>query len=190
MACFPLNWTKDGWLSKQGRICEPRTTMETERGTARLLTCPWNLIETTLPGPRSCASLVTLRKLTYSCIQPSCGPATGLSAWSVGQRSEYQSPHAWGSFPGQVCFKSLQSCLTFCHPVDCSLPGSSVHGILQARILKWVAMSSSRECSQPRDQTCISSVSRISRRVLYLLHLLVTQPVKCRAGSPDSHSSV
>ena len=36
--------------------------------------------------------------------------------------------------------KSLQSCLTLCNPMDCSLPGSSVHGILQARILEWVAL--------------------------------------------------
>ena len=36
--------------------------------------------------------------------------------------------------------KSLQSCLIPCNPMDCSLPGSSVHGILQARILEWVAM--------------------------------------------------
>ena len=36
--------------------------------------------------------------------------------------------------------KSLQSCLTLCNPVDCSLPGSSVHGILQARLLEWVAI--------------------------------------------------
>ena len=36
--------------------------------------------------------------------------------------------------------KSLQSCLTLCDPMDCSPPGSSVHGILQARILEWVAM--------------------------------------------------
>ena len=45
--------------------------------------------------------------------------------------------------------KSLQSCLTLCNPMDCSLPGSSLHGILQARILEWVAMSSSRESSDP-----------------------------------------
>ena len=44
---------------------------------------------------------------------------------------------------------SLQSCLTLCNPMDCSLPGSSLHGILQARILEWVAMSSSRESSDP-----------------------------------------
>ena len=46
-----------------------------------------------------------------------------------------------------MCAKLLQ----LCDPVDCSLPGSSVHGILQARILDWVAMPSSRGSSCPRD---------------------------------------
>ena len=55
-----------------------------------------------------------------------------------------------------VCDKLLQSCLAVCDPMDCSPPGSSVHGILQARILEWVAMSSSRGSSRPRDRTCIS----------------------------------
>ena len=41
----------------------------------------------------------------------------------------------------------LQSCLTLCGPMDCSLPDSSIHGILQARILEWVAMPSSRGSS-------------------------------------------
>ena len=49
----------------------------------------------------------------------------------------------------------LQSYLTLCNPMDCSLPGSSVHGILQARILECVAMPSSRGPSWPRDWTCI-----------------------------------
>ena len=44
-----------------------------------------------------------------------------------------------------------QLCLTLCDPVDCSPPGSSVHGILQARILEWVAISLSRGASLPRD---------------------------------------
>ena len=43
-----------------------------------------------------------------------------------------------------LCVKSFQACLTLCDPADCSPPGSSVHGILQARILEWVAISSSR----------------------------------------------
>ena len=46
-----------------------------------------------------------------------------------------------------VCAKWLQSFLTLCDAIDCSLPGSSLHGILQAGILEWVAMSSSRESS-------------------------------------------
>ena len=46
-----------------------------------------------------------------------------------------------------MCVKSLQLCLTLCDPMDCSLPGSSVHGILQARILDWVAMTTSRGSS-------------------------------------------
>ena len=52
--------------------------------------------------------------------------------------------------------KSLQSCLTLCDPVDCSPPGSSVHGILQARIVERVAIPSSRGSSQHRDQTSLS----------------------------------
>ena len=51
-----------------------------------------------------------------------------------------------------------QSCPTLCDPVDCSLPGSSVHGILQARILEWVAISFSRGSSRPRNTqvSCIA----------------------------------
>ena len=49
-----------------------------------------------------------------------------------------------------------QSCLTLYDPVDCSLPASSVHGILQARILEWVAISFSRGSSRPRDRTCLA----------------------------------
>ena len=52
-------------------------------------------------------------------------------------------------------------------PSDCSPPESSVHGILQARILEWVAMPSSRGYSQHRDQTHVSYVSCICRQVLY-----------------------
>ena len=64
-----------------------------------------------------------------------------------------------------VCAQLLQSCRTVCNPMDCSPPdsasppGSSVHGILQARTREWVAMSSSRGTSQPRDQTQISHIS-------------------------------
>ena len=49
-----------------------------------------------------------------------------------------------------------QSCPTLCDPMDCSLPGSSVHRIFQARVLEWVAISFSRGSSQPRDRTQVS----------------------------------
>ena len=55
--------------------------------------------------------------------------------------------------------KWLQSCPALCDPIDCSPPGSSVHGILQARILESVAISFSRGSSQPRDQTCVSCMA-------------------------------
>ena len=64
--------------------------------------------------------------------------------------------------------QSPQSCPTLCKPMDCSQPGSSVHGILQARRLEWVAMLFSRGSSRPRDQTRISYVCCIGRQVLSL----------------------
>ena len=81
-----------------------------------------------------------------------------------GSEIEPTSPALAGGFfvtepPGKpewfTCLlaKSLQSCLTLCDPMDCSPLGSSVHRILQARILEWVAMPSSRGSSWPRDQT-------------------------------------
>ena len=53
-----------------------------------------------------------------------------------------------------------QLCPTLCDPMDCSLPGNSLHGILQARILQRVAISYSRGFSWPRDQTCVSCIGR------------------------------
>ena len=53
----------------------------------------------------------------------------------------------------------IQSYLTLCDPMDCSPPGSSVHRILQARILEWVAIPFSRGSSQPRDRTQVSCIA-------------------------------
>ena len=52
-----------------------------------------------------------------------------------------------------------QSCPTLCDPMDCSLPGFSIHGIFQARILEWVAISFSRGSSWPRNQTWVSCIA-------------------------------
>ena len=51
-----------------------------------------------------------------------------------------------------------QSYPTLCNPMDCSLPGSSIHGIFQTRVLEWVAISFSRGSSQPSDQTQVSHI--------------------------------
>ena len=78
-----------------------------------------------------------------------------------------------------VCKLSRFSCVqpTLCDPTDCSPPGSSDCGILQARILESVAMPSSRGSSQPRDWTPVSYVSCIGRWVLYHWHHLGSQVV-------------
>ena len=60
---------------------------------------------------------------------------------------------------GSAAAKSLQSCSTLCDPIDSLLPGSSVHGILQASILEWVAIFFSRGSSQPRDRTWVSRIA-------------------------------
>ena len=83
-------------------------------------------------------------------------------------------------------FKSLQSCLTLCKPMDCSPPGSSVHGILQARILEWVAIPFSRGSSWPRDWTQVSCIAggfftvwatrETHTRTFWFLPPLKTQP--------------
>ena len=102
--------------------------------------------------------------------------------WSRLVMSDSQGPHGlqptrllrpW-DFPGKStgvgchmcmlsCFESesevAQSCPTLCDPMDGSLPGSTVHGIFQARVLEWAAISFSRVSSQTRDQTRVSCIA-------------------------------
>ena len=60
-----------------------------------------------------------------------------------------------------LCYAKLhQSCPALCDPMDCNPPGSSVHGTLQAITLEWAAISSSRGCPQPRDQTRVCIAGR------------------------------
>ena len=64
-------------------------------------------------------------------------------------------------------------CLALCDPMDCSTPGSSVHGISQAKILEWVTISVSRGSSQPRDQICLSYSGRL---FFFFFFFLTTEP--------------
>ena len=69
---------------------------------------------------------------------------------------------------GHGCVYSVtQSCLTLCDILDCSPQGASFLGVLQARMLEWVVISSSRESSRPRDRTHISCISCTGRQILY-----------------------
>ena len=76
-----------------------------------------------------------------------------------------------------------QLCSTLCDHMDCSPPDSSVHGILQARILEWVATSFSRASSEPRDQTCLSCSGR---RILFCWATREAQNIinTAKAGQP------
>ena len=104
------------------------------------------------------------------CTQGSCKPTPGtmggLMIWV--DQCKYHiliSPEPHPQTTGWMHACSVaQSCLTLCDSMDYSLPGSSVHGIFQARILEWVAISSSRGSFSPRDWTHISC---IGRRILY-----------------------
>ena len=93
-------------------------------------------------------------------------PALPIAAWARAPpvlRNSRPLPHhtTVSNAPCHRCSKTsevqvTQSCLTFCNPTDCSPPGSSVHGILQARILEWRAIPFSRGSSPHRDQTQVS----------------------------------
>ena len=75
----------------------------------------------------------------------------------------WKTPHLNNKVKSEI--EVAQWCLILCDPMDCSLPGSSLHGILQARVLEWVAISFSRGSSRPRDWT---QVSRIAGRCFNL----------------------
>ena len=86
--------------------------------------------------------------------------------------SECGYSHSWilisfGFLRHYCCCWVAQLCPTLCDPIDCSPPGCFVHGILQTRILQWVAMLSSRGPSWPRDQTCVCCISCLGRQILY-----------------------
>ena len=88
-------------------------------------------------------------------------------------------PHLLGLPLSKVYLKMkvlvAQLCPALCDPMDCNPPGSSILGILHARILEWVAISFSRESSWPRDRTWVCN----GRRILYCLsHLVKMSPRK------------
>ena len=85
------------------------------------------------------------------------------------------------NFVQHVKMKKAQSCSTVYDPMDCGPPGSSAHGILQARILEWVAIPFSRGSSWPRDQT---QVSCISGRLFTIWAIVAPGKIPVSFGNP------
>ena len=77
------------------------------------------------------------------------------------QLSDWTPPPRETNTKLSLCRLVTKSCPTLCNSMDCSLPGSSVHGILQARIPEWVAISFSRGYSWSRERICISCIGQI-----------------------------
>ena len=108
-------------------------------------------------------------------------PAQGFAGDSGSKNSTYNagvpgSILGLGRTPGEGNGNPLQSsCLV--NPMDCSLPGSSVHGIFQAIVLQWIAISFSRGSSQPRDRTRVSSI--VDRRLNIWATLLILYVIVC-----------
>ena len=77
---------------------------------------------------------------------------------SFGRGISFRNLSAFTNIMIQSESKVAQSCPTLCNPMDCSPPGSSIHGILQTRILEWVAISCSRRSLRPRDWIQVSRI--------------------------------
>ena len=107
-------------------------------------------------SPANCKLLsLKVQHLSHSPLRMLQFPPSSLFA-SISNISIMNTDYLINCVPATACAKSLQSCLTLCNPMDCSPPGSSVHGIFQARIMEWGATFSSRGSSQSRDPTHVS----------------------------------
>ena len=107
---------------------------------------PWDL---TPPCPSDLCRM-TLSRVGFLTLAP--------GRPKYGKKKVSQVSHRW---TGKQCniTRHAQSCSTLCNPMNCSPPGSSVHGILQAKLLEWVAISSSKGFSWPRYWTHVSCIS-------------------------------
>ena len=161
------------WIEPQTFQSSPRMMQTDAKSFQWLLTCrqksvmgtevwPW---DSSWEAPRGRSGAWSLR--TIEVFQwPSRKNIPGRVGWDVWKGLESR----WRCVCVCVCVCACmcaQSCPTLCEPMDSSPPDSSVYGIVQARILEWVAISSSRACSQPRKWTCVYCVSYTSRQILY-----------------------
>ena len=137
-----LNWTRSDWDWQGWRLHDHLQYWGTKTvGLARIALLRLNFLE----------HLVYTRNKTQGRNKPSC------SCCVVGMEGIHRKAQRLSGSIHLVIV--TQSCPTLCDPTDCSLPGSSVHGILQARILEWIAIPFSRRTSQPRDWTLVSCLT-------------------------------
>ena len=126
----------------------------------------WDSMEALCPFSISCLvqtfHMVVLNYILLweasACLEnPRDGGAWWAAVYGVAQ-SRTRLKRLSSSSSSSACLRgtSLQLCPTLCDPMECSLPSSFVHGVLQARIPEWVAKPSSRGSSRSRDRTCIS----------------------------------
>ena len=127
------------------------------------LLCPWDspgkntgggchfLLQGIFPTQESNPGLLHCSQILYRLSHQ--GSPTGKA------RGGWSQVFSFPCISGAVLCLVAQLCLILCDPIACSSPGSSVHGILQARILEWVAIPSSRKSFQPRNQTQVSCIA-------------------------------
>ena len=114
--------------------------------------------------------------------QVSCTAGRFFTIWAIREAHVWIYSLMWIISEEKVYVRAkiLLLCLTLCDPMDCGVPGSSVHGILQARILEGVVLLFSRRSSWPRDQTCGSYGSCLTAR------FFTTEPL----GMPTCDSTI
>ena len=129
---------------------------------AQLCSTLWDPMDYSSPPGSSVYGIIQARILEWDAISFSRGSSWPRN-WTQVSCIEGRFFTVWATrkalWLNSMSAKSLQLCLTLCNPMGCNQPGSSVHGILQARILEQVAMPSSRESSRPKDQTCSSCIA-------------------------------
>ena len=150
------------WCSHYAEQCEISYDPVIPSGylSKRIESGSWRDIDTSM----FTAALLTLDKMWK---QPKCPPTDGWveKMWCTYTVEYYSAFKKKGTEPYMTTWMNLAcmlvtlSCPTLCDPLDCSLPGSFVHGIFQARILKWVAISSHSGSSLPRDWTHVSCIA-------------------------------
>ena len=119
-------------------------------------------IKTTMRYNFKPARLASIKKPTSNKCWRGCGERepSFLHYWWECKLVQPPWRTVWRLFVVAVVVVLLLYLDSFCDPMDCSPPGSSIHGASQARILEWVAISLSRASSQPSNQICVSCIGR------------------------------